>query len=95
MERHAEIGYRILVGSRAELLQLAATVAWTHHERWDGTGYPRGLAGTEIPLEQGSPPSPTSTTPSPATVAIARAFRPRKRSQSCVKAVAVTSTLMS
>jgi putative two-component system response regulator len=51
MERHAEIGYRILVGSRAELLQLAATVAWTHHERWDGTGYPRGLIGTDIPLE--------------------------------------------
>jgi putative two-component system response regulator len=51
MERHAEIGYRILAGSRAELLQLAATIAWTHHERLDGGGYPRGLAGGEIPLE--------------------------------------------
>jgi len=51
MERHAEIGYRILVGSRADLLQLAATIAWTHHERWDGTGYPRGLAGNAIPVE--------------------------------------------
>ena len=51
MERHAEIGYRILAGSRAELLKLAATIAWTHHERVDGRGYPRGLAGDEIPLE--------------------------------------------
>ena len=51
MEQHAEIGYRILAGSRAELLQLAATIAWTHHERVDGTGYPRGLQGDAIPLE--------------------------------------------
>ena len=51
MQRHAEIGYRILAGSRAELLQLAATIAWTHHERMDGHGYPRGLAGGDIPLE--------------------------------------------
>ncbi len=51
MEQHAEIGYRILAGSRAELLQLAATIAWTHHERLDGSGYPRGLSGGEIPLE--------------------------------------------
>ena len=51
MERHAEIGYRILAGSSAELLRLAAVIAWTHHERLDGGGYPRGLAGEEIPLE--------------------------------------------
>ena len=51
MEQHAEIGYRILAGSRAELLQLAATIAWTHHERLDGSGYPRGLSADEIPLE--------------------------------------------
>jgi putative two-component system response regulator len=51
MEGHAEIGYRIMSGSRSELLQLAATIAWTHHERVDGAGYPRGLAGDEIPLE--------------------------------------------
>jgi putative two-component system response regulator len=51
MERHAEIGYRILVGSRAGLLQLAATIAWTHHERYDGQGYPRGIGGDAIPLE--------------------------------------------
>ena len=51
MERHAEIGHEILAGSGHELLELAATIAWTHHERVDGTGYPRGLAGDEIPLE--------------------------------------------
>lgn len=51
MQQHAEIGYRILVGSRSELLQLAAVVAWTHHEKFDGSGYPRGVSGHAIPLE--------------------------------------------
>jgi putative two-component system response regulator len=51
MKTHAEVGYRILAGSSAELLRVAATVAWTHHERLDGAGYPRGLAGDAIPLE--------------------------------------------
>jgi putative two-component system response regulator len=51
MERHAEIGYRILAGSSARLLQVAANIAWTHHEKFDGTGYPRRLAGDAIPLE--------------------------------------------
>lgn len=49
--QHAEIGYRILSGSDAELLKVAAVIAWTHHERFDGTGYPRGLKGELIPLE--------------------------------------------
>jgi putative two-component system response regulator len=51
MQRHAQIGHDILSGSELDLLELAATIAWTHHERVDGTGYPRGLAGSEIPLE--------------------------------------------
>jgi putative two-component system response regulator len=51
MQRHAQIGYDILTGSSLELLELAAAIAWTHHERVDGMGYPRGLAGTAIPLE--------------------------------------------
>jgi cyclic di-GMP phosphodiesterase len=51
MQRHAKIGYDILSGSDLDLLDLAATIAWTHHERVDGTGYPRSLAGSEIPLE--------------------------------------------
>lgn len=49
--QHAEIGYRILGGSDAEILKVAATIAWTHHERWDGSGYPRKLKGEAIPIE--------------------------------------------
>lgn len=50
MQRHAERGYRMLHDSPSRLLQLASEIALTHHERWDGTGYPRGLVGDEIPL---------------------------------------------
>ncbi len=51
ISQHAEIGYRILSGSDAEILKVAASIAWTHHERWDGNGYPRKLKGEEIPIE--------------------------------------------
>ena len=51
MKTHADIGYRLLGDSAAELMLLAATVAHTHHERWDGHGYPRGLAGEDSPIE--------------------------------------------
>jgi putative two-component system response regulator len=51
MQRHTVIGHGILAGSGSELLHLAATVALTHHEKVDGTGYPHGLAGDAIPLE--------------------------------------------
>ena len=51
MQQHAEFGHRILSGSESELLDLAATIALTHHERWDGSGYPRGLKQEEILLE--------------------------------------------
>jgi len=51
MERHAEIGHDLLAGSSSEVLETAAVIAWAHHERYDGLGYPRGLAGAEIPLE--------------------------------------------
>lgn len=48
---HAEIGSRILADSPCELIQIGATIAAAHHERWDGSGYPRGLKGAEIPVE--------------------------------------------
>lgn len=50
MKTHAEIGYRILHGSDAAPLKMAAMIAYTHHEKWDGHGYPRGLKGEDIPL---------------------------------------------
>jgi response regulator RpfG family c-di-GMP phosphodiesterase len=50
MQRHTTIGARLLSGSRSPLVQMAETIARTHHERWDGTGYPAHLAGEEIPL---------------------------------------------
>lgn len=49
MKRHTEVGASILSGSSAPVLQLAETIALTHHERWDGGGY-MGLKGEEIPL---------------------------------------------
>jgi putative two-component system response regulator len=51
MQRHTTVGYEILSGSDSTLLQMAAEVALTHHERWDGSGYPNGLQGEEIPIE--------------------------------------------
>jgi DNA-binding NarL/FixJ family response regulator len=50
IEAHAEIGHEILSGSDDPVLQLAATVALTHHERFDGGGYPHGLEGEKIPV---------------------------------------------
>ncbi len=49
MQRHAEIGANILSGTH-ELLRASRDIAWCHHEKWDGSGYPRGLKGEEIPL---------------------------------------------
>jgi putative two-component system response regulator len=51
MQTHAEVGRQILQGSESPLLQLAESIAWTHHEKIDGSGYPRGLSGDEIPIE--------------------------------------------
>jgi putative two-component system response regulator len=51
MQRHAGVGHEILSGSESELLQMAARIALTHHEWFDGNGYPRRLAGGEIPIE--------------------------------------------
>lgn len=51
MKTHTTIGNKILCGSRLRVLKTAALIALTHHEKWDGSGYPRGLKGEEIPLE--------------------------------------------
>ncbi len=48
MDSHAQLGYEMLKHSNRNLLKCAATVAYEHHEKWDGTGYPRGLKGDEI-----------------------------------------------
>jgi HD-GYP domain-containing protein (c-di-GMP phosphodiesterase class II) len=51
MTTHATLGAQMLAGSSTSLIQMAEILALTHHERWDGTGYPAGLAGEQIPLE--------------------------------------------
>ncbi len=48
MKTHSEIGYTILAKSDRKILKAAAIIAHEHHERWDGNGYPQGLAGTDI-----------------------------------------------
>jgi PAS domain S-box-containing protein len=50
MKTHAELGARLLSSGSSPVLQMAAVIAATHHERWDGGGYPKGLAGEAIPL---------------------------------------------
>lgn len=55
MKEHCIIGYKAMFGAQRKLgensfLRLAGEIALTHHERWDGTGYPRGFCGTQIPI---------------------------------------------
>jgi putative two-component system response regulator len=50
MKQHPIIGSRILSGSSSELLEAGEIIALSHHEKWDGTGYPKGLTGEDIPL---------------------------------------------
>ncbi|NPA54989.1 MAG: response regulator [Epsilonproteobacteria bacterium] len=50
MKSHTVIGYNILKSSSAPMLQIGADIALTHHERWDGLGYPNGLVGESIPI---------------------------------------------
>ncbi len=51
MRRHPRIGHELLSGSQNRFVQMGATIALRHHERYDGSGYPDGLKGDEIPIE--------------------------------------------
>ncbi len=51
MKKHSEIGAKILSGGKSSLLQMAERIAMSHHEHWDGSGYPQGLVGEAIPIE--------------------------------------------
>jgi putative two-component system response regulator len=50
MKTHTTLGGKILAGGESDLVKLAAIIAQSHHERWDGSGYPAGTAGDVIPL---------------------------------------------
>src|SRR5690606_9716812 len=50
MRQHTVVGARILGGGRSDLMAVAESIALSHHERWDGSGYPDGLRGEEIPM---------------------------------------------
>ncbi|XAW88322.1 HD domain-containing phosphohydrolase [Vibrio sp. CDRSL-10 TSBA] len=51
MKTHAQVGYDLLCKSKRALPQMGARIALYHHEKWDGSGYPSGLKGREIPVE--------------------------------------------
>lgn len=51
VKKHCEFGYKILINSNSEFLEVAAIIALTHHEKFDGSGYPNGLVGEDIPFE--------------------------------------------
>ena len=51
MKTHTTIGHKIFADSSNSTIQMVASIALNHHERWDGTGYPRGLKGDETPIE--------------------------------------------
>lgn len=51
MQRHVAIGGEILSQDDSELMKMAYTIAMSHHEKWDGSGYPRGIKGEAIPIE--------------------------------------------
>ena len=51
MQKHSEFGAELLGNDMSELMQMSHTIALTHHERWDGSGYPNGISRENIPLE--------------------------------------------
>ncbi|HEX5094947.1 MAG TPA: HD domain-containing phosphohydrolase, partial [Acidimicrobiia bacterium] len=50
VKTHAVLGARVLAGGASDLFAAAESIARSHHERWDGEGYPRGLKGDAIPI---------------------------------------------
>ena len=79
MEAHTEMGHRILAGSEVELLDLAAEMALTHHERIDGTRLPgRDSPATRSRSRGGSARSPTSSTRSPPIASTGRPSSPTR-----------------
>jgi response regulator RpfG family c-di-GMP phosphodiesterase len=50
MQEHANLGYEVLKNSQRKPLQVAASIAYEHHEKWDGAGYPQGLKGEAISI---------------------------------------------
>ena len=62
VETHAEEGHRLLKGSSSAILDLAATIALSHHEKWDGSGYPRGVRASRSRSRDESWRSPTCST---------------------------------
>jgi putative two-component system response regulator len=54
MRRHTVIGAEILKGSSAEFIRMGETIALSYHEKWDGSGYPKGLKGLDIPIAPAS-----------------------------------------
>ena len=51
LRSHTELGSRLLQETDSPILGLAATISLSHHEKWDGSGYPLGMAGEDIPIE--------------------------------------------
>ena len=86
MTTHTTIGGQILSGSQSPLLQLAEKIALTHHECWDGRGYPLGFGEKTFRLPAGSLPSPTYSM-------TRRIERPYKKSWPAADAVAETREL--
>jgi HD-GYP domain-containing protein (c-di-GMP phosphodiesterase class II) len=70
MKRHTTVGHEILANSESELLHLAAIIALTHHEHYDGSEYPQGVAERRSPSRKGSPRLPASSMRCSATVTI-------------------------
>ena len=79
MKSHTTIGADMLEGSSAPMLRMAQQIALSHHERWNGGGYPAGWPGPRFPKRRGSWPSSTPTIRSRTTASIVRRCPRRRR----------------